>query len=96
MSAELSAERLNLPFTGIATFAKVPYHADLNTLDADVAIVGRPMTSARRSAPAPASAPAESATPRRSTGCAPSPTTTPSSTRSTWTASPSWTSATPT
>jgi agmatinase len=42
MSAELSAERLNLPFTGIATFAKVPYHADLNTLDADVAIVGAP------------------------------------------------------
>jgi agmatinase len=34
--------RLNLPFTGIATFAKVPYHPDLETLDADVAIVGAP------------------------------------------------------
>jgi agmatinase len=35
-------DRLNLPFTGIATFAKVPYHADLATIDADVAIVGAP------------------------------------------------------
>ena len=35
-------ERLNLPFTGIATFAKVPYHEDLATLDADVAIIGAP------------------------------------------------------
>ncbi len=42
MCAELSTERLNLPFTGIATFAKVPYHADLSTLEADVAIVGAP------------------------------------------------------
>jgi len=38
----MQQERLNLPFTGIATFAKVPYHADLSTLDADVAIVGAP------------------------------------------------------
>jgi agmatinase len=42
MSAELPAERLNLPFTGIATFAKVPYHPDLSTLNADVAVVGAP------------------------------------------------------
>jgi len=35
-------DRLNLPFTGIATFAKVPYQPDLDTLDADVAIVGAP------------------------------------------------------
>jgi hypothetical protein len=35
-------DRLNLPFTGIATFAKVPYHPNLDTLDADVAIVGAP------------------------------------------------------
>lgn len=35
-------DRLNLPFTGIATFAKVPYHPDLATLDADVAILGAP------------------------------------------------------
>jgi agmatinase len=34
--------RLNLPFTGIATFAKVPYEPDLDRLDADVAIVGAP------------------------------------------------------
>jgi agmatinase len=34
--------RLNLPFTGIATFAKVPLHEDLETLDADVAIIGAP------------------------------------------------------
>ena len=38
----MQQERLNLPFTGIATFAKVPYHADLSTLEADVAIVGAP------------------------------------------------------
>lgn len=35
-------EKLGLPFTGIATFAKIPYHPDLSTLDADVAIVGAP------------------------------------------------------
>jgi agmatinase len=34
--------RLNLPFTGIATFAKVPWHEDIDTLDADVAIIGAP------------------------------------------------------
>ncbi len=39
---EEASNRLNLPFTGIATFAKVPYHEDLSTLDADVAIVGAP------------------------------------------------------
>lgn len=38
----MQQDRLNLPFTGIATFAKVPYHADISTLDADVAIVGAP------------------------------------------------------
>jgi agmatinase len=37
-----SEARLNLPFTGIATFAKVPYHEDLSTLEADVAIFGAP------------------------------------------------------
>jgi agmatinase len=34
--------RLDLPFTGIASFAKAPVHQDLTTLDADVAIVGAP------------------------------------------------------
>ncbi len=34
--------RLNLPFVGIATFAKKPYVADWSTLDADVAIMGAP------------------------------------------------------
>ena len=38
----MQQDRLNLPFTGLATFAKVPYHPDLSTLDADVAIVGAP------------------------------------------------------
>lgn len=38
----MQQDRLNLPFTGIATFAKVPYHPDLTTLNADVAIVGAP------------------------------------------------------
>lgn len=38
----MQQDRLNLPFTGIATFAKVPYHPDLATLDADVAIIGAP------------------------------------------------------
>ena len=40
--ADVHHGRLNLPFTGIATFAKVPYHPDLDTLDADVAVVGAP------------------------------------------------------
>ena len=52
-------DRLNLPFTGIATFAKVPYHPDLDTLEADVAIVGAPYEWERRSAPAPAMVRAE-------------------------------------
>ena len=36
------AGRLNLPFVGIATFAKKPYVADWDTIDADVAILGAP------------------------------------------------------
>jgi agmatinase len=38
----LTTERLNLPFTGIATFAKVPLHEDVATLEADVAVIGAP------------------------------------------------------
>ncbi len=34
--------RLNLPFTGIATFGKYPYQPDWETLEADVAILGAP------------------------------------------------------
>ncbi|MXQ06686.1 agmatinase [Alphaproteobacteria bacterium GH1-50] len=34
--------RLNLPFVGIATFAKSPYVPDWNAIDADVAILGAP------------------------------------------------------
>ncbi len=34
--------RLNLPFVGIPTFAKKPYVADWDALDADVAILGAP------------------------------------------------------
>lgn len=34
--------RLNLPFTGIASFSKLPIWTDLETLEADVAIIGAP------------------------------------------------------
>ena len=34
--------RLNLPFVGISTFAKKPYVADWDTIDADVAVLGAP------------------------------------------------------
>ena len=34
--------RLNLPFTGIATFGKKPYVADWSRIDADAAILGAP------------------------------------------------------
>ena len=34
--------RLNLPFTGIATFAKAPVCSDWDTLEADVAVLGAP------------------------------------------------------
>jgi agmatinase len=34
--------RLNLPFTGICTFAKAPYQPDWSALSADVAILGAP------------------------------------------------------
>ena len=34
--------RLNLPFVGIATFGKYPYHPDWDAIDADVAILGAP------------------------------------------------------
>lgn len=34
--------RLDLPFVGISTFAKRPYHADWDTIDADIAVLGAP------------------------------------------------------
>jgi agmatinase len=34
--------RLNLPFVGIATFAKAPYAPDWSALDADIAVMGAP------------------------------------------------------
>lgn len=34
--------RLNLPFTGICTFARAPYQPDWAALDADIAILGAP------------------------------------------------------
>lgn len=34
--------RLNLPFTGICTFARAPYEPDWSALDADAAILGAP------------------------------------------------------
>ena len=37
-----SYRQVNLPFTGIASFCKFPIHTDLETLSADVAILGVP------------------------------------------------------
>ena len=34
--------KLNLPITGICSFAKYPIHEDLETLDADFAVLGVP------------------------------------------------------
>ncbi len=42
MSHGYESGRLNLPFVGIATFAKKPYASDWDQLDADVAILGAP------------------------------------------------------
>lgn len=42
MSHGYESGRLNLPFVGIATFAKKPYVEDWDTIDADVAILGAP------------------------------------------------------
>lgn len=38
----MDGTRLDLPFVGLPTFAKVPLHTDLDTLDADVAVIGAP------------------------------------------------------
>lgn len=38
----MASDRLDLPFTGITSFCKLPVHTDLDTLDADVAILGAP------------------------------------------------------
>lgn len=35
-------EKLNLPITGICSFAKYPIHTDLDTLEADMAVLGVP------------------------------------------------------
>ncbi|AOH48441.1 MAG: agmatinase [Centipeda sp. (in: firmicutes)] len=35
-------DKVNLPITGIASFAKYPIHTDLTTLDADIAVIGVP------------------------------------------------------
>lgn len=42
MSHGYESGRLNLPFVGIATFAKKPYVEDWDTIEADVAILGAP------------------------------------------------------
>lgn len=42
MSHRYETGRLDLPFVGIATFAKSPYVADWSTIDADVAVLGAP------------------------------------------------------
>ena len=42
MSHSYATGRLNLPFTGICTFAKKPYMADWSAIDADACILGAP------------------------------------------------------
>ncbi|WP_305968633.1 MULTISPECIES: agmatinase [unclassified Mameliella] len=42
MSHGYESGRLNLPFTGICTFAKAPYQPDWSNLQADAAILGAP------------------------------------------------------
>lgn len=42
MSHGYETGRLDLPFVGIATFAKSPYVADWSAIDADVAVLGAP------------------------------------------------------
>ncbi|NRB05708.1 MAG: agmatinase [Rhodobacteraceae bacterium] len=42
MPNDYDSGRLNLPFVGIATFAKAPYVADWKALEADVAVLGAP------------------------------------------------------
>ena len=42
MTHDYERGRLNLPFVGIATFAKAPYQPDWNALNADIAILGAP------------------------------------------------------
>ena len=42
MSHGYQTGRLNLPFTGICTFARAPHQPDWSALDADVAILGAP------------------------------------------------------
>ncbi len=42
MPHDYNSGRLNLPFTGICTFAKKPYVEDWNAIDADVAVLGAP------------------------------------------------------
>ncbi|WP_323770290.1 agmatinase [Antarctobacter sp.] len=42
MSHGYDSGRLNLPFTGICTFARAPYQPDWSALDADAAILGAP------------------------------------------------------
>lgn len=36
----ISLRTMNLPFTGVMTFGKLPYHPDLSDLDVDVAFLG--------------------------------------------------------
>lgn len=38
----MTTDRLNLPFTGIASFCKLPIQPDLDSLEADAAIIGVP------------------------------------------------------
>src|SRR5262245_6304415 len=41
-SRVMTEDRLNLPFTGLVSFMRVPTCTDLRELDADIAILGAP------------------------------------------------------
>lgn len=47
----MAAERLNLPFTGIASFCKTPIAADRRNLEADVAVLGVPFDMSTQNKP---------------------------------------------
>src|SRR5215813_365297 len=41
-SSRMAEDRLNLPFTGLVSFMRVPTCTDLDAVDADIAILGAP------------------------------------------------------
>lgn len=53
----MAYQATSLPHTGIATFCKSPFHPDLSTLDADVAVIGIPYDEATAMRPGSRQAP---------------------------------------